>query len=606
MTPDDSGPFIADGRGVSEVVGMTLLLGIVVLGMAVILMVGLTTMSEDQAAVEAGQAEQGLTQFDDAAARVATGGTTAQEVDLGLRHNRGTLDVEDDAGHITVRYVDFFEPENTTEVMNTSLGAVRYESGGTSVAYQGGGVWRHDGDGSVMISPPEIATRGDTLSMPVVKTTRGGSVHSDVQVVRAGSEQRFPDPASNATNKLEDVQIEITIESRYYLAWGRFFEDETDAAIVQYDHTEERTTVMFLGGLPTMISSDAGVIATSGPGELDLAASSAYVDSYDSSVKSYDAHAVDERNDGVVKAAGDVDMAGGSEILGDTHSGKTIIMRGGSYIDGDAYAHEEIDKRSNEAEVNGTEHTGTDTIPHIPPINRVIDDNLTRLQDPANNSNDETDVIDGNAEIDIDGDVGTLYAGEYYLENLELDTETLVLDTSDGDITIGVRDWVGLLAQGQAGSHIRLEGDGNVSFFMGSEEAFDVSGMGQGRTELDEAHLYVEDNSSIDVPGDRSERMRVYGKEHFQGAVGGSSSGKNPDVTAAVIAPAGVEGEGRVLVHKADVFGMIITGNLTANENGSIHFDRALMDAEIVPLAPNVPRIEYLYLTENDIRVESA
>lgn len=588
--------FAAGDRGASEVVGVALLIGIVILGIAAILLVSTPQLDATQTTVEVGQAEQALVQFDSEASRVATGGTTTQQVDLGLRVNRGTLDVQNDTGHITVEYVDFFDNGSSTEVMNTSLGTVIYERDDTTVGYQGGGVWRSDGNGSVMVSPPEVTFRGKTLTMPIV-TTRGTSVYSTVQITRERPDERFPNSSANLTNKVKGAQIKVTVQSRYYKAWGAFFEAAT-GVIVQYNHEQERVTVVFLA-LPRNLAADAGIIATSGPGEIRLEGTGAYVDSYNSSEAPYESS---KSTAGVVKAAGDITMKGDSQIDGDAHAGVDISVGSDSVIDGDAYANGTIEV-DGDGTITGSQTENASTVPEIPPIDQLVADKTAELRNQ--NDNNQTAVIEGN-ELRVDEKNNTLGPGRYYLHNLHLEGETLELNVTEGNITIGVRDWVVLEKTGGDNSHIDVVGNGTVRFFVASEAKRDVSvpGSGQAPTDLDKVHFFVERNGTIDVPGDRSVRFQVLAPDHFTGAIGGSSA-ENANVTAAVIAPAGPEGSGQFYVQQGELYGAVITGNLTLGQYGQVHFDRALLNQQI-PLAPHVPRLEYLYLTEYHIEVKSS
>ena len=599
--PRNAADAIADDeRSVSEVVGVALLIGIVIIGMATILYVGTSEIGGDREAIEVSQAEQALTEFDSAAGRVGTGSTSSQEVDLGLRTNRGTLDVEENTGNITVEYVDFFDNGTSWEVMNTSMGTVVYESGDTTVGYQGGGVWRSDGNSSMMVSPPEISFREKTLTMPVVKTTRGGSVHSNVQITGTGTEERFP--TDDLTNRAHGAQIVITIESRYCEGWERFFEDETGSIVQGCEYGPEDQLVVILLALPTNFAPDAGVIATSGPGEIRLAGTGAYIDSYNSSKGPYEQS---NTSDGIVKAAGNIIMKGDSEIAGDSHAGQDIAVDSNSaFIDGDARANGTVkpeDEEDREERINGTVDTNAPPVQEIPPINELVKDKLAEVANE--NDNDNATVIE-DEELAITEENDTLEAGAYYLETLDLQGETLVLDTTEGNITLAVRNWVNLEKSGNDNSHIVVEGDGDVRLFVGSEKKVDVSvpGKGQAPQDLDEVHFFVERNGTIDVPEQKSPRFQVFAPDNFVGAIGGSSS-ENADVTATVIAPAGRQGPGHFYVQHGELYGAVVTGNLTLGQYGQVHFDRALLDEEI-PLAPNVPRFEYLWLTEDEIKVE--
>lgn len=583
--------FVTDRRAVSDVVAVALLIGVVLLGVSVIVLTAGAELGNSQAAVEVSQAERSLTQFDSAAERVATASTSTQRVDLGLRGNMGTLDVEPDTGSITVEHVDFAGDGNTTEVVNTTMGTVVYENGDATVGYQGGGVWRSDGDGSVLVSPPEFTFNGKTLKMQVIETERGGSVHTDVQLTRSSApRERFPDAEKDLENKLEGSSIRITIQSRYYRAWGQFFEDDANT-IVQYDHENQEIVVLFLA-LPEDFSPEAGIIATSGPGEIRLEGTGAYVDSYNSSIGPYENTS---DNQGKVIAAGDVITKGDSQIDGDVVSGKDIFVDSNSKIDGNASAKGTITV-DGDGEITGDTDT-INSVTNIPPINSLVEDEVEKLSDPANNDNEETTVIQGN-EI---AEEGTLDSGSYYLDNLDLQGETLVLDTSDGNITIAVRDWVNLEKSGGDNSHIVVEGDGQVRFFVASEDEVEANVPGSGKRPV---NFFVERNGSVEVDDDESLRFQVFGPDDFVGAIGGSSS-ESAEVTATFIAPAGEKGAGEFYVQHGDLYGAVTTGNLTLGQYGQVHFDRALV-GEKIPLAPKTPRVEFVYITEHEIEVEES
>jgi hypothetical protein len=579
-------------RGVSEAVGMTLLVGIVVLGMTVVLLVGGAQVDDDREAIEVGQAEHALVQFDDDAERVASGGTTTRRVDLGLRANGGTLDVEDDAGHVTVEYFDPFDPINGTELVNTTMGAVVYESGDTTVAYQGGGVWRSDGDGSVMVSPPETTNPGKTLNMPVIQTRKAGSVHSGVQIRRTASTQQFPNETrdGNLANKVDEGIVQLTIESRYYRAWGRYFESETDAEVV-YPPNEDAVIVMFFGSRFNL-GEEAGIIATSGPGELRVEGSGSYIDSYNSSEGSYSETQSDA---GVVKSAGDIDLFGGAMIMGDAESNRKILLDGSSEITGDACANDGVYINSNDATVGGDTNCSAN-VPVLPPLDGLVESRTDELA--SRNDNDATEHIDG-ARLDFaGGDEIELQPGDYYLEKIELeDNETVVLNASSGDFNIAVKDYV-VLDEG----HIEITGDktdGDVRMYIASEESSGITVSGTGGEPAD--HFYVDGNSKVRIQNDTAPRFQILAPSTFTGAIRASGSNE-PQVTATIMAPTPSAGPSQFIVRDAELFGAVVTGNLSTENNGEVHFDRGIYGKEI-PFGEDA-LIDFLYLTHHEIEVK--
>jgi cytoskeletal protein CcmA (bactofilin family) len=577
---------------------MALLIGIVVLSVSVILLIGGPQLTDSRETTEVSQAEQALTQFDADAARVATGGTSSQTTDLGLEGNSGTLQTEPERGRMKVVYVDNLENGSRTEVINTSLGTVRYENGETTVAYQGGGVWRSDGDGSVMVSPPEIVFEGKTLTMHVIESERNGAVHSDVQLSRSNaSKQQYPNASADLENKVNGALIQITIQSRYYEAWGQLFEDEANT-IVQYDHANERVVVLFVA-LPVDYAPEAGIVATSGPGEIRLEGNGPYIDSYNSSNGTYEETNGDE---GSVKSAGEIIMKGGSEIDGDTEADKDIrIETNSAQIDGNASSGEQVYEHDNTS-VTGTISQNTSGVPPVPPIDGLVDRKVDNLA--SDNDNNETTVIDDSNELNLTG-TAELGPGRYYLDNMHVSDGTLVLNTTGGNITIGVETWVKLNkpAGGDPGN-IEIKGDGEVRLFVKSEEKTEIQIPSAG---TEHVHFAAKGNSSVrtvDTPRERSTQFLIFGPSEFEGAMAGSNS-NSPSVTTVIIAPAGPRGEGSFLLKHGELYGAIMTGNLTLNNKAEIHFDRTIIGTRI-PLAPTVPRLEYLYITEHEIEVESS
>lgn len=575
-------------RGASEVVGVALLIGIVILGVTAILLIGGPQFTQAKESVETRQAEQALVQFDSAAARVASGGTTTQRVDLGLRVNQGTLTVTNDTGHITVTYANVTS-NGSTELLNTSLGTVRYENGQTSVAYQGGGVWRSDGAGATMVSPPEISYRGETLTMPIIRT-RGGSVYSELQVVRSGAAQAFP--GGGLSNKLTAGKLTITIRSRYYRAWGAYFSEEI-GTVVRYDDANQEVSIIFFG-FPDNFAPDAGIIATSGTGAIRLEGTNAYIDSYNSSEGPYTTGSAA----GIVEAAGYINMTGNSKIDGDVRSGEDVTLGGSSRINGNVTAKGAI---NNDGTITGDTNPNGSYVVSQPPIDQVV--NATNRSVYRENDNAQTPVIT-DKELDVTAANDTLGPGRYYVETFDIDGQrTLTLNVTSGDITLVVQDWMQL----QNGDRINVQGNETVKVVIASQADTDESIPGGGQAPpgiTDGVHFVAERNASVTVPSDDSSQFQIYAPAKFDGAIAGSNAaGNTPHITATIVAPAGRNGTGQVYVHQGNLYGAVVTGRLTLGQNGQVHFDRGLLTANL-PLGDNFARLDYLYLSRYDLVIK--
>lgn len=80
-----------------------------------------------------------------------------------------------------------------------------------------------------------------------------------------------------------------------------------------------------------------------------------------------------------------------------------------------------------------------------------------------------------------------------------------------------------------------------------------------------------------------------------------ANSAKRSSFDGVIYAPAGEHGSGDTYVKQANVYGAVVTGNLTLGNKGKAHFDRGLAE-ESIGLVPGVSRFEFLYVTEHQFR----
>lgn len=608
--------FTGDRRGASEVVGASLLIGIVIIGVLVILFTGLSDVGDRQDDIETSQAEQALTEFDGEATRVALDGTSSQRINLGLEGNSGTLDVEESSGNMRIIYEDELLATDGPELdTNVTLGTLIYENGDTTVGYQGGGVWRSDGPNSTMVSPPEITYEGNTLTLPIIQTKDRGSVHSDVQLSSEGlSEQLFPSVAQdqNLTNKVNTGTFQIIIESRYYEGWGQYFEEETEATVVLDAPEEGKVTIIFFGSAFS-ISDDAGIISTSGPGEVFISGTGGpqdddptFIDSYDSSIGPYE----DTKDEsGVLKSAGDVRLTGNAEIRGDTDSeGRIDLENDPALITGDANAEEGVFVDQEEIEPGDADETdqigGNVTndadVPELVPL--PVENRVDNIEEENDNDDEDVPIEDG--EIQYESNAQTLEPGTYYLDRIDMDGENLFLDAREGSITLAVNEYVTL---GGEGSKIEVKGndtDNVVRVWVASRgDSNENIPTGQGPAEGEVEHFYVGPEDQITVEEDRSPRFQVIGPADFTGGVRGTSD--DTMMTGVVFAPTITpENNSEFLIRDSEYFGAIVTGNLSIDNKANVHFDRGILGVD-VPL-PEGALLDYLHVTRHEVEVEES
>jgi hypothetical protein len=244
----------------ASVIAVALLIGIAAIGVTAVVVVGSVGLTDLQQDVENEQAVTTFTQFDAQASQVALGDSPVRSVDVGDVNSEGEVSAEPTG---RMRLVG----DNGTEYLNQTMGRLVYRNGDTTVAYQGGGVWRGTGNESRLVSPPEFHYRAGTLTLPLVVTNPGdGSADtgSDIRIAENGSRPSLTPIA------LEDQVLEVEVTSEHYVAWGTYFQDRIEGVTVTYDHANDTARIRLanielLGDLAGLVSSGEVNIGTGSP-----------------------------------------------------------------------------------------------------------------------------------------------------------------------------------------------------------------------------------------------------------------------------------------------------------------------------------------------------
>ena len=575
-------------------VGVVLLIGMVLFGAVTVVLVGAPAVEETERRSTLENAETGLLEFDDRVGR-ASPGDGPERIDTGLAGRDGTFARTED-GWLRVTLTTNGE---TAVLSNRSLGTVVYENGDVAVGYQGGGVFRADDGRSTVLSAPDVEYNRETLTVTHGSLDGDEALTGSVQVSATDRRRTFPRGSGdgsalgagargpeNATNPLSTAEVSLTVHSRFYGAWGSYFE-ETVSGRVRYDHAN-RTVTVHLRSLQPPIGT-AGIIATARSGDLSLAGTGAYTDSYNSSKGTY---AATRGSRGTVRAAGDVYVTGNAEVNGDLKSGETATLDGSAVVDGDVAWTDTYDG-SGAATVTGDVRE-IDGVESVPPVGGVVNRTVDRLA--RSNDNDETPVITDD-ELSIGGGSGELDAGAYYLDELDLRGKELVLNTTEGDVEIAVRDWMRLSRQGGTPGEIRVVGDGEVRFFVAGRDDVTVSPTGLGKRSV---NLHVGKGSAVRTQNHDGSQLLLFAPESFDGTIAGSRS--DPATFDGVVyAPAGPDGQGWVYVKQGDVYGAVVTGDLTLGQYGAVHFDRSIATGT---RRAGPSDIEFLHVVLRELLVE--
>jgi len=218
----------------SEVIGVLLILGITFASIGIIFALAQPTVSDARQDVTTDRVQKDLALLDTrlSAAGFRTSDNESVRIDLG----EGRLFSESEATFMNVTV-------GSEILYNDSIGSIEYTNGRTSVAYEGGGLWRKRDNGSTMVSSPEIDSDGEAVTVPVYNVTTNLGVGGVTTVSLEGGDNKrlYPNTTlgpgrENPTNKTVKIAINDT---DYFRAWGRYFEDSLGADVT-LDESERR------------------------------------------------------------------------------------------------------------------------------------------------------------------------------------------------------------------------------------------------------------------------------------------------------------------------------------------------------------------------------
>jgi len=220
-------------EAVSETIGYSFILGIVIIAVGILFVIAFPIQSEIQNTAFVESQIQSLTMLDSRISSVALGTTPSQLTRINL--NGGVMNVRNETDNF-VKITVANETGYNITVFNGSLGLIEYKLGDNRLVFENGGMFRIYPNGeSVMLSPPEFYFNGETLTFPIIRVANSASVGGKGTVsVLAGSGEDlniiYPNLSSSLLfNPIYGKQIMIRLKSDNYKAWARYIEERTDA-----------------------------------------------------------------------------------------------------------------------------------------------------------------------------------------------------------------------------------------------------------------------------------------------------------------------------------------------------------------------------------------
>uniref|UniRef100_UPI00300F629D DUF7289 family protein n=1 Tax=Haloarcula brevis TaxID=3111453 RepID=UPI00300F629D len=552
---------------------------------------GADAITSTQTQLDVERTEKSLTELNSKTALVALGQTDVQQVSLPAS-SASSYRVDEDAGWMNVSYRNTTSGNRTT-VFNESMGEVAYRgSGETRLAYQGGGVWRSNGDGtSVMVSPPEFHYRDATLTLPLVTVSGDGLVRDRAVITPNRSERYFPNSTRNEefTNPLENGKVNITVQSEYYRAWGTYFEERTDGEVTYYPDSSRVSIILKVPAGPRKVRN--AVAATSDTGSIKLSGNDAFTDSYTSADgDGYDAAEAGDGGD--LTTAGDITVTGSAELNGNITAGGRVEFSSNSMtFDGDRVEWAEAFDDKHGACSASCSDEQIASFGDTTNINSHVDTQV----DDLSSSNDNAGTIADDGVIDGTEGTTTLSAGRYHVDRIDL-SDDVEFDTTGGNVIIGVENYVSL----NTGNDITVSGPNQVKIYIQGESAAS-GGSASGY------HFFTQASDIRTTGGvsERSTQVWIYGKDHLQARMEKKGSDESR-VTGVIYAPGGKPGTSRFEIWKSDLYGGVVTSEVELEKGGAVHFDQALKQERTIPKDTSVVAITYLHISTNDVNVTSS
>jgi len=655
-----------DGRsGVSEVLGVLILLLLTMTSMAFIFLTGDEAVSGVQSAIQDEEVKNQMSLLDSRIATAALGEGSVERLQFNLKNGQMRTNPDESWMRVTLN-------NSTGEhvLHNTTMGSIVYEGEDITLSYEGGGVWMSNPGtaGSSMVSSPEFLYRGNTLTLPMFNLTSSVSRKGEQTTIAVDAEET--DVVGGYAQPLKNGTINVTVRSDYYDAWAKYFDERTEGDIIDVWDSNRTAKI----SLPVPEPGDyqnaveAGIQGSGSDESLTLS-TAGLIDQYDSDVDSYD------------------DTKNGTDA-GDCHShnklgepGVTVILRGQTTIQGTciygnvlAYGPQsgnnglgsgiKVDGGGGKPYIKGTLHSSQ----KINVENGIIEGGLSgikqvRLGDGAEvKSGAVINVSDsagggGQGQLRCD-DTVDLTGVEIHADQIKGDcvnanlastnpappkTRSDVDNPDDPDLSppalsgesspcidsngnINANSWggdtcvmddgeyvVGEITLGDADKTLVLNiNDGGIEMDVGGG----VSIQGTLRIEADDrnvdnrATMYLTNGAdfSVDPDDTAAEGVVTDPKQtaHFFEVIGGP---KGSDHSVTLNEGVGVGFTGVVYapynsldVEGMDVYGSIIGDPVQTDNNLSVHYDQDLGDRSVGDGA--VSQVYYLHVTENRVEVE--
>lgn len=224
---------VRDERGVSEVAGYVLLIGMVVGGMTLVLLTGATALEDLRSQTDREVAALGVGEFDSRVTSLTKQGVNRTTIEFSNRRANGMrLRTATDPGAGTAE----IRVNGGTCNATVPLSTLTYEEDQQVIVYQGGGIFRGEpGGATALVAPPDFIYDSGTIDLEVVNLT--GRIHNGQNVVTKRSTLSEMETAAieqalftadDECRRPDNVTLELNTE--YPGPWAKVLSGQTAGA----------------------------------------------------------------------------------------------------------------------------------------------------------------------------------------------------------------------------------------------------------------------------------------------------------------------------------------------------------------------------------------
>jgi hypothetical protein len=219
---------IQSDSAVSEVVGYSLVFGIIVLAIGLIYVAGVPTLQSTTDAAQFKSVEQGFMILNTDLLKVALDQSPVRTTKLGTAEG-GMLASDPEACDLSLKIFDGSGTEQFNDTI--AMGCIEFSSGLGSVTCENGAVITKHGTGSFMTIKPRMFNGSDQnrIMFSLIKVNDSSrSASGGISQVTI-SNPRFNESLFNTPEIYRNGQMKLRVDSEYADSWARFLNDEFGA-----------------------------------------------------------------------------------------------------------------------------------------------------------------------------------------------------------------------------------------------------------------------------------------------------------------------------------------------------------------------------------------